>query len=52
MALTVKAVANSDDVFLIWCSDEPLDGCLGFAIYRKRNGGDPELLKNRVGFEN
>jgi phosphatidylserine/phosphatidylglycerophosphate/cardiolipin synthase-like enzyme len=49
-AISVKFISNCDDVHLVWEPDEPIPNCLGFAIYRKRNGAAPEILKNRVGF--
>lgn len=54
---------NCDDVQLFWRStvngekDVAIPGCLGFAIERKRKDandvwGEPEILRNRVGFSN
>jgi phosphatidylserine/phosphatidylglycerophosphate/cardiolipin synthase-like enzyme len=48
--IELKVVANSDDTYLVWRPTNRIENCLGFAIKRKRNGGEPELLKNRVGF--
>ena len=49
-AIALRVVANCDDVHLAWMPDRDIPGCLGFALRRKRNGGAPETLKNRVGF--
>lgn len=51
MTLLLNITANCDDTYLVWMPTTEIPNCLGFAIYRKRNGGEPELLKNRVGFD-
>ncbi|AIY39284.1 Phosphatidylserine/phosphatidylglycerophosphate/cardiolipin synthase-related enzyme [Collimonas arenae] len=48
--ISVRVISNCDDVYLIWQPEAAIADCLGFAIYRKRNGAAPELLPNRVGF--
>ena len=51
-AMDVRVYSNSDDTLLVWKIDAPIDGCRGFAIYRKVEGrGEPELLTNRVGWD-
>ncbi|MFN7961811.1 MAG: phospholipase D-like domain-containing protein [Thermoanaerobaculia bacterium] len=49
MSLELKAYANCDDVHLVWRCPR-VDGCRGFALRRRRGGGEPVLLDNRVGF--
>lgn len=51
MALLLNILANCDDTYLVWRPEEEIPDCLGFAIFRRRNQGEPELLKNRVGFD-
>ncbi len=48
MSIKLAVIANGDDVALAWRSSTPIPGCFGFAIERRRNGGDIETLNNRV----
>ena len=61
--LKLTAYHNCDDVQLFWRTgvdgedDVPIAGCLGFSIERRRKNsddvwGEPEVLRNRVGFTN
>ena len=50
MSIKIQAVPTSDDVFVVWESTEPIADCVGFQLLRKRNGGEPETLRNRVTF--
>lgn len=50
MSIRVAAYANGDDVLVAWKPDAPIPGCLGFALYRRRNGKE-ELVPNRIGWE-
>lgn len=49
MALKIRAFANSDDAFIVWRSDEPIEDCIGFELRRIRNGKE-EVVRNRVKF--
>jgi hypothetical protein len=49
MAIQIEAFVNSDDVFVAWRSDKPIDNCVGFELHRRRNGKD-EIVNNRVTF--
>lgn len=54
--MKLRVYANEDDALLFWSIPEPLPGCRGFAIERKRKDAkgkkSEEFLPNRVGFEN
>lgn len=50
MALQIAAYANGDDALVAWQCDEAIAGCLGFALYRRRNGKE-EVVENRIGWE-
>jgi phosphatidylserine/phosphatidylglycerophosphate/cardiolipin synthase-like enzyme len=46
------ALGNNDVAFIAWSYDEPIDDCLGFAIYRKSTSQPaPTPLPAWVGFE-
>lgn len=45
------AIANNDTVFLSWTLDQKIDGCLGFAVYRKDSSGARAPLPEWVGFK-
>src|SRR2546423_1923047 len=48
----IKAYANCDRAHVVWQLDGRVDGCLGFALYRREGGtGDGEALPTWVGFE-
>jgi phosphatidylserine/phosphatidylglycerophosphate/cardiolipin synthase-like enzyme len=49
MPLEIAAFANADDAFVVWRADAPIDGCLGFALHRRRDGTE-EVVDNYVGF--
>lgn len=51
MAFRVRVHASSDDVYLVWRPDGPIDRCRGFAIYRRTGGGTAEPIPTWVGFE-
>jgi phosphatidylserine/phosphatidylglycerophosphate/cardiolipin synthase-like enzyme len=49
----IKAYANCDRAHIVWQLDGRIDGCLGFALYRRSGSdGDGEPLDTWVGFEN
>jgi phosphatidylserine/phosphatidylglycerophosphate/cardiolipin synthase-like enzyme len=50
MTIAIKAFPTSDDAFVVWESTEPIADCVGFQLLRKRNGGQPETVRNRVTF--
>src|SRR5262249_17902137 len=56
MSLDIRVYANSDSATIVWRSDGHIDGCLGFAVHRRKldaNGqpiAPPEVLENRIGF--
>jgi phosphatidylserine/phosphatidylglycerophosphate/cardiolipin synthase-like enzyme len=50
MAIRVAAYANGDDALVAWQLDKAIPGCLGFALYRRRNGTE-EIVENRIGWE-
>ncbi|PYQ27079.1 MAG: hypothetical protein DMF56_21190 [Acidobacteria bacterium] len=56
MSTTLKVYVNEDDALLFWSIPQPIPGCRGFAIERKRRvANQPEeraFLNNRTGFEN
>jgi phosphatidylserine/phosphatidylglycerophosphate/cardiolipin synthase-like enzyme len=45
------AIANNDTVFLSWTLDQKIEGCLGFAVYRKDPSGARTALPAWVGFK-
>ena len=51
MTFRVRVHASSDDVYLVWRPDGPIDRCRGFAIYRRISGGKAEAIPTWVGFE-
>ncbi len=48
MAVKLRAYSNAADCFLVWRTGR-IEGCVGFAIERERNGV-AEVLPNRLGF--
>jgi phosphatidylserine/phosphatidylglycerophosphate/cardiolipin synthase-like enzyme len=48
MSIKLAVIANGDDVALAWKPVKPIPRCFGFAIERRRNGGEIEVLNNRV----
>src|SRR5262245_61226452 len=50
MSIAIKAFPTSDDVFVAWRAEDPIPDCVGFQLLRKRNGGQAEVVKNRVTF--
>jgi phosphatidylserine/phosphatidylglycerophosphate/cardiolipin synthase-like enzyme len=50
MSIRIAAYANGDDALVAWQDDAPIPGCLGFALYRRRNGKE-EIVENRIGWE-
>ena len=51
MAITVRAAADSDDVIVAWWAGGKLAGCLGFAVERQAEGGDPQFLLTEMPFQ-
>jgi hypothetical protein len=49
MPTEIAAFANADDAFVVWRTDAQIQDCLGFALYRRRNGTE-EVVENYVGF--
>ena len=48
----IKAYANCDRAHVVWQLDGRVDGCLGFALYRRDGStGDGEPLDTWVGFQ-
>jgi len=45
----IKAYANSDHTYVVWRYQQPIPGCRGFALYRRRGGAD-ELMGTWVGW--
>lgn len=56
MSTKLKVYANEDDTLLFWSIPQPIPGCRGFAIERKRTAANGQktqgFLNNRIGFEN
>src|SRR4051812_27847001 len=56
MSTNLKVFTNEDDALLFWSISEPIDGCRGFAIARRKKSPQGEetedFLLNRMGFEN
>jgi hypothetical protein len=50
MAIKIQAFPTSDDVLVVWQSEEPINDCVGFQLKRKRKGHDFETVNNRVTF--
>ena len=49
----VGVFRNNDQTFIAWSYDKLIPGCIGFAVYRKRNNESTdaaEPLLNKVGF--
>src|SRR5215813_1494302 len=55
MAVTLKVRSNEDDALLFWSIPEPIPGCRGFAIERKKTSPGAALVQgflvNRIGFD-
>lgn len=49
MTIQVRAYSNSDEVTIVWRSDGPIKGCLGFALHRQARDATGQLLKPEVG---
>jgi phosphatidylserine/phosphatidylglycerophosphate/cardiolipin synthase-like enzyme len=49
--MRIKAFADADEAFVAWRPDGPIDGCRGFAVYRRKPGKSPEIVPAFVGFE-
>ena len=50
MAIKIHVFPTSDDALVVWRSDHLIPDCVGFQLIRKRNGGAPETVRNRVTF--
>jgi phosphatidylserine/phosphatidylglycerophosphate/cardiolipin synthase-like enzyme len=54
MSTTLKVYVNDDDALLFWRPSQPIAGCRGFAIQRRRQRAgsavDESYLPNRMGF--
>lgn len=49
----INAYANNDQVIIVWDYSEPIDNCIGFALYKKLEGQSDllaEPVHNKVGF--
>jgi hypothetical protein len=46
---TIHAYANGDHAFVVWRPDAPISNCLGFALFRKPDGKDPQIVETFVG---
>ena len=52
MGITVKAYTNCDQSYVVWRADSRIDGCRGFALYRRLGAaGAPQPLETWVGFQ-
>ncbi|HEX5182128.1 MAG TPA: phospholipase D-like domain-containing protein [Allosphingosinicella sp.] len=49
-ALDLRVYCGADSNFLAWWSPAKIDGCLGYGIKRRIDGGAPEPLTAYVGF--
>jgi phosphatidylserine/phosphatidylglycerophosphate/cardiolipin synthase-like enzyme len=49
MPMKIRAYANCDDALIVWKPDRKIDDCLGFALFRERNG-KVECVPTWVGF--
>ena len=49
--LEIKAIANVDHVYVVWRPDplQPIEHCLGFALYRKYGAQAPQIVETFVG---
>ncbi|WP_426424175.1 phospholipase D-like domain-containing protein [Bradyrhizobium genosp. A] len=48
--IKVNAYANCDHSFVVWTADQPIEDCLGFALYRLPAGQtSPEIAETFVG---
>lgn len=52
MPHSIHVFSNQDDAYITWQYEETIIDCVGFALYRKRKGGKPEVVNTWVGFEN
>jgi len=56
MPAKIKVYTNEDDALLFWSISQPIDGCRGFAIARRKKDAKgkktEDFLPNRMGFEN
>jgi phosphatidylserine/phosphatidylglycerophosphate/cardiolipin synthase-like enzyme len=56
MTTKLKVYTNEDDALLFWSVPEPVAGCRGFAIARRKKDAQGketnDYLPNRIGFEN
>jgi phosphatidylserine/phosphatidylglycerophosphate/cardiolipin synthase-like enzyme len=54
MSTTLKVYVNDDDALLFWRPSQPIAGCRGFAVQRRRQHAgsavDESYLPNRMGF--
>ncbi|CAJ3840777.1 phospholipase D domain-containing protein [Burkholderia pseudomallei] len=49
-AIEFRALRGTDSVFLAWWHPTRIDGCLGYAVYRRVDGGASTPLEAYVGF--
>src|SRR5947209_19571956 len=56
MSTKLKVYADEDDTLLFWSIAQPIPGCRGFAIARRKRDAQgkqtEDFLLNRTGFEN
>src|SRR3954451_15991723 len=56
MSTKLKVYADEDDTLLFWSIPQPIPGCRGFAIARRKRNAQgkktEDFLLNRTGFEN
>src|SRR5215471_20160720 len=51
MSMQVRVYTNADDTFIVWRPATFIQGCRGFAIFRRRDGGPEEIVNTWVGFQ-
>ncbi|HEX8916914.1 MAG TPA: hypothetical protein VF898_00285, partial [Chloroflexota bacterium] len=52
MGVVAKAYGNCDHAYVVWQVDQRIDGCRGFALYRRsQTDSQPQILPTWVGFQ-
>jgi hypothetical protein len=49
--IRITAHSSGGDALVVWRPEARIDGCLGFALYRRRGDSTVEVIPNRIGFE-